>query len=223
MSFIRKIYRGIRYHPRFYFMLPFGLMIGLILHNLTSWTWSTTVLVCWNSAISLYLLTTYLLLKDDDHQDISGRAERQDEGKWLIFIFVCFALAMCLFAIFVNLSHIPNQADLKYAHIGLSLITIGLAWLLVHTIFAIHYAHDFYIEFNKEQSGGLEFPNTPKPLYSDFIYFSYVVGTASQTADVSISSRKMRVLNTLHILFAFTFNTIILAICINIAASLITS
>lgn len=223
MKFIHSLYKNIKYHPRFYFMLPVSLIMGFFLHYLTHWAWSIIILLSWNSSIILYLYVTYKLLKNTDHLGITKRAKKQDEGKWLILFFVCCALAMSLFAIFVNLSHVPHQAQLKYFYIFLSVITIALAWLFVHTIFAIHYAHDFYIEFNKNLEGGLDFPHTQKPLYSDFIYFSYVVGTASQTADVSITSQKMRKLNTLHILFSFMFNTIILAICINITASLITT
>ncbi len=54
----------------------------------------------------------------------------------------------------------------------------------------------------------------------EFLYFSYVIGTSAQTADASISSQPMRVLNTLHIILAYSFNTTILAICINLVAEL---
>ena len=91
----------------------------------------------------------------------------------------------------------------------------------MHTIFAIHYAHDFYLAVAKHQDGGLDFPKTVEPTYPEFIYFSYVCGTSAQTADVNITSRSMRILNTLHIRLAYGFNTTILAICINVAASFI--
>ncbi len=91
----------------------------------------------------------------------------------------------------------------------------------MHTIFAIHYAHDYYLALQQQQEGGLDFPKTSHPTYPDFLYFSYVIGTSAQTADVSISSQPMRVLNTLHIILAYSFNTTILAICINLVASFI--
>ena len=93
--------------------------------------------------------------------------------------------------------------------------------VFIHTVFTIHYAHDCYLAKHQGAVGGLEFTAIPEPLYPDFIYFSYVIGTSAQTADVSISSRDMRVLNLIHIILAYGFNTTILAICINVAASFI--
>ncbi|MBF7685760.1 DUF1345 domain-containing protein [Acinetobacter sp. B10A] len=221
MKYLKKIYFGIIHHPRFYTMIPVGVMIGLITHTTTDWKWSTITLISWNIAVIFYLMCTFTQLKGDQQQHIIRRAKKQDEGKWTILLLVFIALIMCLCAILVNLSHIPAQSDIKYARVALSIFTIMSTWFFVHTIFAIHYAHDFYVAYQKHQETGLEFPKTQKPTYSDFIYFSYVIGTASQTADVSITSSKMRRLNTLHLLFAFAYNTLILAICINIAASLL--
>ncbi|MCF8998411.1 DUF1345 domain-containing protein [Acinetobacter nectaris] len=223
MSLIRKTYRNIRYHPYFYLMLPVGLVIASILNYLTNWAWSTILLTSWNSAIGLYLIRTFAIITHYNQKHIAERAEKQDENKWVILLLVCLAVSMCLYAIIIHLSHLPSVPALKYAHILLALGTIAMAWLFMHTVFAVHYAHAFYIAKNHAKEPGLEFPKTPMPVYFDFIYFSYVIGTASQTADVSITSKKMRILNTFHLMLAFTFNTIILAICINIAASLITS
>jgi uncharacterized membrane protein len=116
---------------------------------------------------------------------------------------------------------LPDVTGVKAGHIALAIFTIIFAWLFMHTIFAIHYAHDFYLAVENHQDGGLDFPKTPKPTYPAVLYFSYVIGTSAQTADVSITSRSMRVLNILHILLAYGFNTTILAICINVAAGFI--
>jgi len=67
----------------------------------------------------------------------------------------------------------------------------------------------------------LNFPETERPTYPDFIHFSYIMGTAAQTADIEITNRRMRMLNTLHALLSFGFNTVILAICINVASGLL--
>lgn len=223
MNILKKIYHNIRYHPYFYLMLPIGLIFFNILSHTTNWSWSTIVLTSWNVSVGLYLIRTFFILTHCDQKHIFRRASKQDENKWVILLLVCCAIAMCLYAILIHLSHLSNVPLLKYAHIGLALLTIAMAWLFMHTVFAIHYAHSFYISSNKGDDPGLDFPKTPIPLYLDFIYFSYVIGTASQTADISITSQKMRMLNTFHLMLAFAFNTIILAISINIAASLITS
>ncbi len=129
---------------------------------------------------------------------------------------------MCLIAIVLELTHLPNDPTIKYGHLALSLLTIISAWFFMHTVFAIHYAHDYYLALADQQDAGLDFPKTAQPTYPDFLYFSYVIGTSAQTADVSITSRSMRILNILHIILAYGFNTSILAISINVAAGFIT-
>lgn len=88
-------------------------------------------------------------------------------------------------------------------------------------MFAIHYAHDYYLAKSRQVDGGLDFPKTDQPDYLDFVYFSYIIGTSAQTADVSITSSQLRHLNIFHCVLAFIFNTVILAVAINVAASLI--
>jgi uncharacterized membrane protein len=70
--------------------------------------------------------------------------------------------------------------------VALALLTIVSAWLFMHTVFALHYAHDFYMALSRnEENGGLDFPGTKHPTYPDFLYFSYIIGTSAQTADVN--------------------------------------
>lgn len=189
----------------------------------TDFLWSTRLLLSWNLAIVMYLgLTMHALWRADTHS-ILKRAQQQDESKWAILVLLIMTLIMCFIAIIVELSQLPSTPTIRFGHLSLAILTIIFAWLFMHTIFAIHYAHDFYLAKAKHLEGGLDFPKTPNPIYPDFVYFSYVCGTSAQTADVSITSRPMRVLNTLHILLAYGFNTTILAICINVAASFIMS
>ncbi|HFE8226979.1 DUF1345 domain-containing protein, partial [Escherichia coli] len=85
-------------------------------------------------------------------------------------------------------------------------------------------AHDFYMALSRnEENGGLDFPGTEHPTYPDFLYFSYIIGTSAQTADVSITNKHMRLLNLFHAVLSFGFNTTILAICINVAAGFLTN
>jgi uncharacterized membrane protein len=72
----------------------------------------------------------------------------------------------------------------------------------------------------QDAHGGLEFPGGQPPDYGDFLYFSCVIGTSGQTADVSFTSRKMRRTGTLHCILAFFFNTTLVALTINIASGL---
>ena len=101
----------------------------------------------------------------------------------------------------------------------LATVTIVLSWALIHTIFALHYAHEFYGSGSK--TGGLDFPAPQPPDYWDFVYFSFGIGTAAQVSDVEIVSRDIRRVVTAHSIVSFFFNAALLALIVNIAASAI--
>jgi uncharacterized membrane protein len=110
--------------------------------------------------------------------------------------------------------------SLKYAHIALAFLTILSSWAFTHTMFALHYAHNYYVAVSNNKPAGLAFPEQDVPDYGDFLYFSCVIGTSGQTADVSFTSTSMRRIGLIHCVLAFVFNTTVLALTINIAASL---
>ena len=87
-------------------------------------------------------------------------------------------------------------------------------------MFALHYAHDYYATEVRGEHGGLSFPGGQAPDYSDFLYFSCVIGTSGQTTDVSFNSRKMRRTGSVHCVLALFFNTTLVAQSINIASGL---
>ena len=125
-------------------------------------------------------------------------------------------------AIMVQLAGAKGQGQLEQVlRVCLTAATISLSWLFVHLVFAIHYAHVFYTAEAREggsQQGGLDFPDDDTPDYWDFMYYSFVIGTACATADINLTSKKMRRLTTLHCIVAFFFNTTILALTVNIGA-----
>ena len=100
---------------------------------------------------------------------------------------------------------------------------VRLSWLVTQVVFTFHYAHEFYRPDDTAQmlAGGLEFPKDDSPDYWDFFYFATSIGAASQTSDVAIRTKALRRLVTLHAVISFFFNTAVLALAINIGASLI--
>ena len=106
-------------------------------------------------------------------------------------------------------------------HLGLTALTVLSSWVFMHLMFAMHYAHDHYRSGRQGHEPGLAFPQEPLPDYWDFLYFSTVIGTSGQTADVSFTSKTMRRTGMVHCLLAYFYNTTVLALTINIAASLI--
>ncbi|HDX6064220.1 DUF1345 domain-containing protein [Acinetobacter baumannii] len=216
--------RSVQNRPHFFIALIFGVVVASLLAWLTSWKWSTILLASWNGSISLYLLHVWKLMRSADHSQMQQQAKKQDESKWVIMLIVLLAITMSLVAILVQLSQLSSGHYEKLGHVALALLTIISAWLFMHTVFALHYAHDFYMALSRnEENGGLDFPGTEHPTYPDFLYFSYIIGTSAQTADVSITNKHMRLLNLFHAVLSFGFNTTILAICINVAAGFLTN
>ena len=216
--------RSVQNRPHFFIALIFGVVVASLLAWLTSWKWSTILLASWNGSISLYLLHVWKLMRSADHSQMQQQAKKKDESKWVLMLIVLLAITMSLVAILVQLSQLPSGHYEKLGHVALALLTIISAWLFMHTVFALHYAHDFYMALSRnEENGGLDFPGTEHPTYPDFLYFSYIIGTSAQTADVSITNKHMRLLNLFHAVLSFGFNTTILAICINVAAGFLTN
>ena len=158
-------------------------------------------------------------------QKMRLQARRQDESRWIILIVVVAAACTSLLAIILMLSGSKKfSPQILTLHISLSLFTIVASWLLIQTIFALHYAHLYYKQSSdrdSEVNAPLEFPSEKLPDYGDFLYFSFGIGMTSQVADVQISSRLLRRLALVHQTLTFFFNTLILALGINILASLI--
>jgi uncharacterized membrane protein len=151
-------------------------------------------------------------------------AQQEDEGRVLILSLVTAAACISVLAIGLMLHDKGKENDVLLLHIGLSIVTIVSSWLLVHTIFAQHYAHIYYRanrELSECKADGLDFPGELEPDYWDFLYFSFVVGMTSQVSDVSVTSRQMRKLSLIHGVLSFFFNTTIVAMTINIIAGAI--
>ena len=171
------------------------------------------------------VLAWRMILREDPYE-VRREAKFQDASAPFIFVITLMAAAMSLFAVILVLGTGKNLPPIEFtAHIILSLSAIAFSWLLVHTIFSIHYARLYYIDAPKKKrdaiEGGLEFPGDEKPDYIDFAYFSFVIGMTSQVSDVQISSKIMRRMATVHGIISFAFNTAILAMFVNIVASLI--
>jgi uncharacterized membrane protein len=186
------------------------------------WQQATRLLVAWNSGVGLFLVLVGWMMARSSLADLRCRAA-EDEGKMTISVVTAIAAIASLAAIIAELATAKAIADpyVRAEHIALAGITVILSWCFMQTIFALHYAHEFYDETKGKQHKGLEFPGTAEPDYWDFVYFSFIIGTAAQTADVNITSQVIRRLVTLHCLIVFFFNVMILALMINIGAGLI--
>lgn len=182
----------------------------------------TRALLAWNVGACLYLLLAAVMLSRASQEHLCWRARVQDEGRIAVLAVTVLATLASLVAIFAELAAVKDmQGQVRIEHVALTVLTIVTAWCFVHLMFALHYAHDFYLDRGRGGDGGLAFPGTTEPGYHDFLYFACVIGTSGQTADVSFTSRAMRRIGLLHCILAYAFNTTVLALTINIASGLI--
>ena len=182
---------------------------------------STRLLIGWNAGICLYLVLTWRIMLRSDVHLLRRRAALEDEAEWLILMLTAIAALASLAAIAVELHGVRlANATSQPWRIALAASTILVSWFFLHTILALHYAHDYY---SSENIGpGLRFPDHLKePSYWDFLYVSFTIGAASQTSDVTIASPKIRRVALAHTILSFLFNTTILALAINVGASLL--
>ncbi|QBJ77562.1 DUF1345 domain-containing protein [Aquitalea sp. USM4] len=218
---LARLIHILRTRPRLLSAIVFGLCMAQALTMLTPMRTLTAYVIGWNAGAGLYLLLALHMMHGADAEQIRHRAARQDEGELAILMLVVLAAIVCLLSIVAELSVAKDlHGGSRGLHIGLSVLTIFTSWLFTQTMFALHYAHQYYVALFRCGKPGLEFPGDEEPNYSDFFYFAAVIGTSGQTADISFSSRAMRRIGSVHCILSFLFNTTVLAMMINIAAGL---
>jgi uncharacterized membrane protein len=211
---LQRWVRVVRARPRLFLAILLGLGVLALLP--AEWRLATRSLVAWDIALGLYLGLAFRLMTNCDVNTIKRRAAHQDEGRLTILVLVVASALASLLAILAELAGANRQP----AHLALAAVTILLSWAFTHTIFAIHYAHEYYSE-KARKGGGLNFPGDEPPDYWDFVYFSFVVGMTSQVSDVAVTSSTLRRLVAAHGVASFIFNATLLALTVNIAAGAI--
>lgn len=216
MSIARHI---IQVHPRLLIAVAVGVAVGLLStasHNVV-----TQCLLGWNAGVWTYLVTIWWMMVRAEHGAAKRLAETEDESAQLVLAIVCIAALASLVAIVIELagSHADDKGRLwRYAFTG---ATVLGSWLLISTIFTLHYARLFYADDNDPKALPLRFADgEATPDYWDFLYFSFTIGVAVQTSDVGVATRGLRKVVLAQSLIGFLFNTAILGFSINIAAGL---
>ncbi len=181
----------------------------------------TRTLIAWDAAVAAYLIAIWVQTHGITSQRLAAHAAEVDEGRYFVLFVSLAAVAASLTAIVLELQAHLEPGPMKNLHVAFVFATVALSWLFVHTSFAKHYAHDY---FGPADDGGIRkgliFPGDEAPDFGDFLHFALVIGVASQTADIQIAAKPIRRIVTIHGIVAFLFNTVILALTINLAASL---
>ena len=175
------------------------------------------LLVSWDIFVTCYLVLAYIMMFRCGLGHIRRNAVLQDDGRFLILLVTALGAFASIAAIVFELSGTHRNA----LQLTLATVTIALSWAMVHTTFALHYAHDYY---RGAKPGGLQFPSGDEhdhADYWDFVYFSFVIGMTAQVSDVGITDKVIRRTATAHGIISFVFNTALVALMVNIAASAI--
>ena len=209
--------RIVRARPRLFISAMLGLLVFLAL-LLTDWRLPTRLLIAWDVCVGLYLVLAFHLTVRADVHRIRRRARLQDEGQTMILVLTAVAALASLGAI-IALLGTAGGTTRSPIQLVFATVTIVLSWAFTHTMFALHYAHEFYDE-DGGKGGGMQFPNDEKePDYWDFLYFSFVIGMCAQVSDVTVSCKPIRRTVFAHSVISFIFNAALLALTVNIAAS----
>jgi uncharacterized membrane protein len=184
---------------------------------------SAAAIAGWDTFCLVFLALVWGLLSGQSPTRIRQASALQDEGQAVILALVLSACVASLAATAVELSLAKAEHGLHQAlHVLVAVVTVAVSWLVVQVVLALHYAHEYYARdpITGLDTGGLAFIGCPEPDYWDFLHFSIVIGVAAQTADIAFTDARLRRLGTVHSLIAFVFNTLILALTVNLAASL---
>ena len=185
--------------------------------------WLSRLALGWDVGVGLFLIeSVFKLRRARSTDDIRRRAAALDEAGGAVLPLALFAAVASIAVVVGEAVRAAGDSQETGGAAILALATVALSWTFVHVIFALHYAHAFYAPAGKgKDHGGLAFPGDEDPDYWDFLHFSLIIGVAQQTADIQILDKRLRRTATVHSVTAFLFNTVIVALTVNLAVNLL--
>ena len=219
---VLRVIQTLKSRPR----LITSILLAIFIYYFMPFDWaqhiSTRFIISWNIGACFYLALSAQMMMQATPEHMQKRAIEQNVGRWLVLFLVIVAALVCISSTVNSLSIAKDlHGHLKWEHIGLAGITVFTSWTFTQVMFAQHYAHEYYFAVAHAKNPGISFPGTSEPDYFDFVYFSSVIGTSSQTSDVSFTNSTLRRIGLAHGMLAFFFNTVLIAVTINIGSGLI--
>jgi uncharacterized membrane protein len=198
--------------------------IGVLAALVVAWfvPWQLTLLVAWDVTAALVVATVWLSIGHFSAEQTKELATKEDDSRTGTHLLLLGAALVSLVGVvlaFVKANAGTHRDEVLLESFGVA--TIVCSWLLVHTVFALRYAHVYYTE----PEGGIDFKTQPRgtedPDYLDFAYTAFTVGMTFQVSDTDITRREMRRQVLRHALISFLFGAVILATTVNVVASLL--
>ncbi|MEO6134584.1 MAG: DUF1345 domain-containing protein [Ginsengibacter sp.] len=208
-----------------YVKLLISLSIGVIVYflfTIKEMNPLTHFMLGWNTFSLCMIVLSLITFSITKAQQIRTQAKKQDPNRSVIFAIIIVATLASFLAVLLLILSKKDSPQHSAWETPVAIAGMLLSWFLIHTIFTLRYAHIYYSNHQTKSNthaGGLEFPDDEKPEYFDFAYFSFVLGMTFQVSDVQITSKRLRKLALLHGLLSFIFNTIMIALTINLIAN----
>ena len=218
---LKRLVHVFKVRPRLFVVIALGVLTGWLLPQGIASQPISRWLIAWNVGAWLYVTLAAVMMIRSSRGHMRHRAQLQDDGKYAILGLTVFSAVASLIAIAFELAVVKDMHGLSRGlHVALAGLTVLSSWSFIQIMFTLHYAHDYYLAACHGRKPGLAFPDDEDPDYGDFFYFSAIIGTSGQKADVSFVTKPMRRIGSLHCILAYLFNTTVLALLINIGASL---
>jgi uncharacterized membrane protein len=181
---------------------------------------ATRLLIAWNVGAWAFLAMIAAMVADPK-RDARVQARPEDENQWMLAFLGIVAACAATAAIVWELGTVKDMTGWsKAGHLTLVGATLLSAWTFLQVMFALHYAGVYFRPRPGGIHGGLDFPGSTEPGWTDFFYQAFVVGCTFASSDVNVTSTRMRRICVIHGVVSFFFSAVILALAINIAANL---
>jgi uncharacterized membrane protein len=195
-----------------------GLLVGVALAFVAPW--QLAVLAGWDVVAVLVLSRVWFRVGGFSADQTKEFATREDNSRASAeLLLVTASVASLGGAAFGLLKAHQSGPTLEGLLTVASVLTVALSWAVVHTVFALRYAHEYY---TTTLPGGIDFKSGKyEPDYGDFAYVAFTVGMTFQVSDTDIGNRVIRRTVLRHALVSYLFGAIIVALMVNVIANLL--
>ena len=180
--------------------------------------WQAACLIGWDTAAALFAAQTWSTVLPMSPSKCAKHAAQEDPSRALADTVVLVAAVASLLSVAFILVKAANSAGgMKAFLLTVGVVSVALAWGVVHTVFTLRYARIYYTD----GGGGVDFNEKSSPDYSDFAYLAFTIGMTFQVSDTDLTTKDVRRTALRHALISYLFGAVILGLIINVAASLL--
>lgn len=215
-----SLFERIHAIPKLLFCVLLGTIASLLFQT-KQFGMLNNIMIGWDTFSLCMIILSWITFSITNSSQIRQQSKVQDASRSIIFTIILISTFASFLAVLLLILSKKTATNAESMQMAIAIAGMLFSWLLIHTTFTLRYAHIFYGDHKSKPNipaGGLEFPGDDKPEYFDFAYFSFVLGMTFQVSDVQITSKRLRRLALLHGLLSFGFNTIMIALTINLIA-----